>query len=123
MLPSPAAALVAASNQLPAAACVCMSHQEPGLCRLLVTSLLICEAPAAAMLNGQDSYGLTPAIRVYILCMLCKCAALVAAAAPGSTLPMMEEVLIAEVSLCMLVLPLENGYKPVPEKNKKISKR
>jgi hypothetical protein len=41
-------------------------------------------------LKGQDSYGLTPAILLYMLCILWRCAALLAAAAPGSTLPMIE---------------------------------
>ena len=94
---------LAASSQLPA--WVCMSHQEPGVCKLL-TSDLICEAPAAT-LKGQDSYGFTPATREYMLC-ICRCAALVETVL-GSTFPKNDDACVDVVSWAAVVVEVEKG--------------
>ena len=90
---------LAASSQLPA--WVCMSHHEPELCSGF-TSDFMCEVPAT--LNGQDSYGLTPATREYMLCICSWAAAVVV----GSTLPKKVAVAVDGVAgLSCAAVPLE----------------
>lgn len=68
---------------------------------------MIWEVPAAATLKGQDSYGLTPATLLYMLC-ICNCAALVEILLVSTLLKNDEAWLVAGGS--WLAVAEEVGY-------------